>query len=435
MAKIEVKCFAFNDFAQGAFKVGKTVDAASNFLPGEIGLAEKNRFGKYYISSFIKISSKRVKPKCDVYDKCGGCHLLHMNYEAQMNFKKDYVLQAFKDYRMNIKIDEYIVPELMTGYRNKMQVAVHFKDNKIIYGFYEEDSHKIIPLNKCLVQSDIQNDIIKGAVQIIKEMRLRPYDEDKRIGLIRHLMIREAVKTKQLLLTIVTNGEQFPGRSEFVKRIRSKFPQITSIVQNINTRKTSIILGEEEKVLFGPGYIIDILSGIKFKISSKTFYQINPYQTEKLYNKVKEYVNATGSEVILDAYCGVGTIGITLAGDAKKVIGVESNKQSVINARINASDNNIKNISFVCEDATEFIQNNTESFDVLIMDPPRSGSTKEFMSVIDKSNAKTIIYVSCEAKTLARDISMLKNYKVKKICLVDMFVGTYHVETVVLLSQ
>ena len=268
----------------------------------------------------------------------------------------------------------------------------------------------------------------------MKEMRIQPYNEDKRVGLVRFIMIREGFVSKEILVTIVTNSEIFPGRSEFVKRLRAKCPYITSIVQNINKRKTSIILGDEERVLFGPGYIVDTLSGINFKISSKTFYQINHEQTEKLYSVVKEYANLTGDETVLDAYCGVGTIGMTLASSSKKVIGVESNKQSVINARMNASENKIKNISFVCDDATEYIQKTVDSFDVLIMDPPRSGSTDKFLSTINNKKIKRIVYVSCDAKTQARDISKLTNYKIMNKTLVDMFVGTYHIESVVLLS-
>lgn len=436
MAKEEVKCFTYNDFGQGVFTLGKSKQTfyASNFLPKEIGLVEKDKDGKYYVSSLLKVSNDRVQPPCEIYKKCGGCHLLHMNMTAQINFKKDYVSTAFKEYNLSTKLDNFISADNPFEYRNKMQVAYTFRDGKITYGFYEEDSHRIIQLNKCLVQTKSQNEIVKQIALIMKDMRLQPYNEDRRMGLIRFVMIREAFVTKEILVTIVTNGEMFPGRSEFVKRLRAKCPYITSIVQNINTRKTSIILGDDERVLFGPGYIKDTLSGINFKISSKTFYQINHEQTEKLYNVVKEYAGLTGNEYVLDAYCGVGTIGMILASNARKVIGVENNKQSVINARINASDNKIRNISFVCDDATSYIEQTNDRFDVLIMDPPRSGSTDKFLEVINKMNVQKIVYVSCEARTQARDISKLTNYKIVNKTLVDMFVGTYHVESVCLLK-
>ena len=433
MAKIEVKCFALNDFAQGVFKIGKQNEFVNNLLPKEVALVDKGKNGKYYVSSYLKKSDERVVPKCELYNKCGGCHILHMNDEAQKKFKLDYVVTALNDYKINSKIDRYIEAEIKEGYRNKMQVAYSFKDGKIVYGFYEEESHRIIPMKKCLVQTNYQNEIVKTCAEIMQNMRIQPYNEDKRTGLVRFIMVREAFKTKEVLVTIVTNSEIFPGRSEFVKRLKQKCPYITTIVQNINKRKTSIILGDDERVLYGPGYIKDILCGIEFKISSKTFYQINPYQTEKLYNVVKEYAALNGNELVLDAYCGVGTIGMTLASSAKKVIGVENNKQSVINARLNASDNKIKNMSFVCDDATLYMKNLKEEFDVLIMDPPRSGSTDDFLNVVNKSNIKKIVYVSCEAKTLARDLSKLTNYKIINKTIVDMFVGTYHVETITLL--
>lgn len=431
MGKIEVKCFALNDFAQGVFKIGKQNEYASNLLPKEVANVDKGKNGKYYVSSYLKKSESRVDPKCELYNKCGGCHILHMNKEAQKEFKLDYVTTALKDYKINPKIDRYLEAEISEGYRNKMQVAYSYKDGKIVYGFYEEESHRIIPMKSCLVQTKRQNEIVRVCAEIMQNMRIQPYNEDKRIGLVRFIMIREAFKTGEVLVTIVTSSEIFPGRSEFVKRLKQKCPYITSIVQNINKRKTSIILGDDERVLYGPGYIKDVLCGIEFKISSKTFYQINPYQTEKLYNVVKEYAALTGNEYVLDAYCGVGTIGMTLAKDAKRVIGVENNKQSVINARLNASDNKIKNMSFVCDDATAYMKNLKDEFDVLIMDPPRSGSTDDFLSVVNNSNIKKVVYVSCEAKTLARDLSKLTNYRIVNKTIVDMFVGTYHVETVV----
>lgn len=435
MAKIEAKCFTYNDYGQGVFKVGKEIGYVSNLLPSEIGLVDKDKKGKYYVSSFLKKSKERVEPKCEHYLKCGSCHLLHMNEKAQKEFKINYVENCFSDYKLPTKIEEYISSDIKEGYRNKMQVAYGIKEGKIIYGFYEEDSHRIIPLKKCLVQSEKQNQIVKEIAQIIKELRLTVYSEDKRTGLIRFVMIREGYYSKEILVTIVTSTDIFPGRSEFVKRLRNKCPYITSIVQNINTRKTSIILGEEERVLYGPGYIKDTLSGINFKISSKTFYQINPSQTERLYKKVEEYASLTGKEYVLDAYCGVGTIGMILSKNAYKVVGVENNKQSVLNARINAKENKITNISFVCDDATNYILNTNDQFDVLIIDPPRSGSTPEFLHAIEKMKVQKIIYVSCEAKTQARDLSILKDYKIVKKSLVDMFVGTYHVETVVLLEK
>ena len=444
--KFEVKCFDLNDSGEGLFKIDKFIGSASYLLPKEKAIVEdvSNRYNtnekKYKLVKLLETSKDRIDVLCDIYKRCGSCHLLHMNYEKQIEFKYNYVSNALKEQKLNYKIDEVIKAEKKERYRNKMQVAfsnkVENNKSEIIYGFYAEDTHKIIPLNDCLVHSVRQNEIVKNIAKILKELRLTPYDEDKRTGLIRFVMVREAIKSEEILVVVVTNGDIFPSRSEFVKRLRNKCPYITSIVQNINTRKTSIILGDDERVLFGPGYIVDELCGIKFKISSKTFYQVNPYQTEKLYNKVIEYANLSKDDVVLDAYCGVGTIGMVMAPHYGLVIGVESNKQSVINARDNAYHNKVKNIRFVNQDATEFLINDDNKYDVVVMDPPRSGSTVKFLSALKKIAPKRIVYVSCEAKTLARDLKeLVDKYEIKKKCIVDMFVGTYHIETVVCLTR
>lgn len=440
--KVEVKCFDLNDQGMGLVKIGKETYAVSNLLPSEVALVDVYDDYKYQnvkVSKILKPSSQRQEPNCGIYQKCGSCQLLHLKYDAQIQFKQDYVINAFKEYKINFKINEVIKAEQISEYRNKMQVAFRYRENKIVYGFYEEDTHRIIPMDECLVQSKIQNDIAKYIQTLMTKMKITPYNEDKRSGIIRFALIKEARVTKQILVVIVTNGEIFPGRNEFVKMLKAKFPEITTIVQNINTRQTSIILGDQERVLFGNGFIEDYLCNIKFKISSKTFFQVNPLQTEKLYSKVIEFGNFNGSEVIIDAYCGVGTIGLIASPHVKHVIGVESNKQSIINAVSSMKENKIKNIEFVCDDATEFIEKlakNNEKIDAVIMDPPRSGSTEKFLNSILKLKPQKVIYVSCEAKTLARDLKLIINdYKISKTAIVDMFVGTYHIETVVLLEK
>ena len=445
MKKVEVKCIGLNiENGQGLCKVQGKIISVANFLPKESGLLEideSRKYNKYKLIKLFKASPDRVDEKCDIYDKCGSCHLLHMNYNNQMKYKSDYVSDCLKKEKIDWKIDSEIRADNKEGYRNKMQVAFKQKDNEVIYGFYEEESHRIIPLKYCKVHSKRQNEIAKSFLEIMKQMKIMPYNEDKRTGVIRFLMIREAAVTKEILVTIVTNSEIFPGRSDFIKRLRNKCPYITSIVQNINKRKTSIILGDEEKVLYGPGYINEVLCGINFKISSKTFFQINHEQTEKLYNKIVEYADLKGKEIVIDAYCGVGTIGMLLSKNAKEVYGVELNKQSVINARQNAYENKIKNIKFVCDDATEYLYNLSKekvNVDLIVMDPPRSGSTEKFLDALKKVNPKKIIYVSCEAKTLARDLKYFfdKNckYEINNKSIVDMFVGTYHIETIVSLN-
>ncbi|MDD3106899.1 MAG: 23S rRNA (uracil(1939)-C(5))-methyltransferase RlmD [Bacilli bacterium] len=440
--RITTKAFALDDVGMGVIEYKKNVYSVSNLIPKEEAIIEINDEFVYQKAKVIKItkpSSIRQDPKCEVYQKCGGCQLLHLNYENQMEFKKNYIINAFKANKMSIKIDEFIGANLKSKYRNKMQVGYRYKDGKIIYGFYEEESHRLMPINTCLVQTNIQNAIASYIAQLMMQMKIPAYNEDKRSGLIRFVLLKEAFQTQELLVVIVTQSDIFPGRNEFVKRLKAKFPEITSIVQNVNSRQTSIILGDQERVLYGPGFIWEELIGMRFKISSKTFFQVNPEQARNLFLKVIEFANFTKQDIVLDAYCGVGTIGILISPFVKQVIGVESNKQSIINAIDNSKENKLNNIQFIHEDATDFIEQYTRSsrkIDVLIMDPPRSGSTDRFLNAVLSLNPRTIVYVSCEAKTLARDIKQLeKNYEITKIAAVDMFVGTYHVETVICLKN
>lgn len=440
--KYEVTCISLNDFGEGEFKIGKNIYSVGNLLPREKAIVIENDYQgikKFQLQKIINPSKYRCDVNCKVYNKCGGCHLLHMKYEDQIKFKVDYVHKCFKENKINAKISDIVTADVKAGYRNKMQVAYRYKDRDIIYGFYEDKTHRVINNDYCLIHTKEQNEIAKTVSKIMKELNIPPYNEDKRTGVIRFVIVRFSVYSKEILVTVVTNGANFPGRSEFVKRLRNRCPYISTIVQNINTRKTSIILGDEDVTLFGKGYITEDIEGIKFNISSQTFFQVNPYQVGKLYGKVKEYLNLTNNETVIDAYCGVGTIGMILAQSAKEVIGVEANKQSVINARNNSYNNKIKNIHFVIDDATDYLDKLSKEnakIDALVLDPPRSGSTEVFLNAINKLKPKQVVYVSCEASTLARDLKILLNeYVIKKVGIVDMFVNTYHVETIICLIK
>ena len=439
--KYEVTCIGLNEIGQGEFKLGKNIYSVNNLLPKEKALVEENDYQgikKFRMIRILKDATNRNPVLCKAYGKCGNCNLLHMKYEEQIKFKLDYVNNSFKENKLKIKVDEIYKANKLTEYRNKMQVAFRYYNKELIYGFYEDETHRIVQIDNCLAHTKEQNEIAKAVYRVMKELHITPYDEDKRTGVIRFLIVRHAYRTGETLVTIVTNGKTFPARSEFIKRLRNMCPYITTIVQNINTRKTSIILGDEEEVLYGKGFITDDLMGVKFHISSSTFYQVNSYQVEVLYNTVKEYLNLNGSEEVIDAYCGVGTIGMTLAKYAKFVTGIEQNKKSVFNARDNSYNNKIKNIKFVIDDATNYLVNYAKEggkCDVLIMDPPRSGSTEEFLKAVCSLKPKKVIYVSCEAKTLARDLKLLMNdYNKEKVGIVDMFINSYHIETVVLLT-
>ena len=328
------------------------------------------------------------------------------------------------------------------NYRNKVQVPFGVnKKGKVIAGFYKKGTHDIIDMDNCDIEYDIADQIINTLKKMFKDMKIEIYDEDKRTGVIRHVLIRNGVHTDDVMVVLVTNVDSFRSRDNLVKALVKEYPMIKTIVQNINTRSTNVILGEKEKVLYGKGYIEDYLCGIKFRISSKSFYQINPIQTEKLYNKAIEYAGLTGNETVLDAYCGIGTIGLVASKKAKRVIGVEIVEDAIKDARRNARNNDINNAVFYCEDASRFMQElaqTDEKIDVVFIDPPRKGSDEVFLDSMIKLNPKKIVYVSCEPSTLARDLNYIVNnsgYKVEKVTPVDMFPQTFHVETVVLMSR
>ena len=373
--------------------------------------------------------------KCKYYKSCGNCQLLNKTYQDTLTHKLNYVNSCLAKYNIRDKVSEIVPSEKNFGYRNKMILGYKYANGKIISGFYEENSHKIVDIEDCLMHSDLQNEIARGIKKIFSDLKIRPYDEDRKIGLVRYVLIREAVFKKEVLVTIVTSTDVFPARNEVVKRIRNLSPLIKTIVQNINPRKTSIVLGDKERVLYGPGFIKDEMCGITFNITSKAFYQVNPLQTTKLYGKVIEHSKFNGSETIIDAYSGVGTIGMILSKSVKNVISVENNKQAVSAAIVNSKNNNISNVKFICDDATNFIinlANEKEKVDAIIMDPPRSGSTPEFLNSAIKLRPNKIIYVSCDPATLARDLQILNRYyKIDKMTCFDMFCWTEHVETVV----
>ena len=326
-------------------------------------------------------------------------------------------------------------------YRNKVH-AVFDRDRKgnIVSGTYEAKTHRVVPVENCLIEDKKSQEIIRTIRGLLKSFKIKTYDEDTGYGLFRHVLIRRGFKSGEIMVVLVLGTPILPSSNTFVKALRKEHPEITTVVLNINDRKTSMILGEREKVLYGKGFIRDELCGCTFRISPKSFYQVNPVQTEILYQKAIEFAHLTGKESVIDAYCGIGTIGLIASGHAKEVVGVELNKDAVKDAKLNARENQIRNVKFYQGDAGEFMEAMAaegKSMDVLFMDPPRAGSDEKFMASAVKMGPEKIVYISCNPETLARDLKYLtkKGYQVKKIQPVEMFAFTEHLETVVLLSQ
>ncbi len=295
-------------------------------------------------------------------------------------------------------------------------------------------------METCLIENKKADEIIGTIRELLPSFKMKVFDEDNGYGFLRHVLVRTAHATGEIMVVLITASPVFPSKNNFVKALRKVHPEITTVVQNVNGRDTSMVLGEKEHVLYGPGFIVDVLCGKKFRISSKSFYQINPVQTEKLYNLAIEAAGLTGKETVVDAYCGIGTIGIVAASAAKEVIGVELNKDAVRDAVTNAKANGEKNIHFYNNDAGKFMvqmASQNAHADVVFMDPPRSGSTEEFMDAVAILNPDRVVYVSCNPETLARDLAYFKKkgYRAEKAWAVDQFPATSHVETVVLLSK
>ena len=382
--------------------------------------------------------TRRSTSICLVLNLCGGCQLLDMEYAKQLDFKQKQVEELLKGL---CPVKPIIGMKDPFHYRNKVH-AVFDRDKKgnIISGIYEENTHHVVPVEKCLIENQKADEIIGTIRGMLKSFKIRTYDEDTGFGLLRHVLIRKGFSTGEIMVVLVTASPVFPSKNNFVKALREKHPEITTIVQNINGRGTSMVLGDKEHVLYGKGYIVDELCGCRFRISSKSFYQVNSVQTEILYEKALSLSGLTGRELVVDAYCGIGTIGIIASKAAGKVIGVELNQGAVRDAVNNAKMNGIDNIRFYCNDAGRFLVNMAEqgeNADVVIMDPPRSGSTEEFMDAVGKLGAGKVVYVSCNPETLARDVRYMKKlgYRAVEAWPVDMFPETDHVETVVLLSQ
>lgn len=376
--------------------------------------------------------------KCSVSKKCGSCQYQGVPYKEQLAAKQKRMkklLGKFANVKPIIGMDDPFY------YRNKVH-AVFDRDKKgnIICGTYEAKTHKVVPIEECMIEDKISQEIIRTIRDMLKSFRIKTYDEDTGYGLLRHVLVRRGFSTDEIMVVLVIGSPIFPSKNNFVKALRKKYPQITTVVLNVNDKKTSMVLGERDIVIYGKGYIRDTLCGCTFRISPQSFYQVNPVQTEILYKTAIEYAGLGRKETVIDAYCGTGTIGLVAAKRAKNVIGVELNPDAVRDARINAKENKITNARFYQGDAGEFMENmaeNGEHADVVFMDPPRTGSDKKFMSSVIKLNPSRIIYISCGPETLARDLEYLTKhgYDVRKIQPVDMFSFTDHCENICLLTK
>lgn len=426
----------FTVFIEGALK-GERVNVRI--------VKSKKSFAYGKLLEVIEPSLERCEAKCSIHKRCGGCKLQYSTYKEQLNFKFERV----KDCITKIgKLDESIV-QFPLGmdepwrYRNKVQLPIGMVNGELKIGFFAPRSHEIIDMETCLIQDEIADKVVGITRTWIKKNNIKPYNIDGKYdetGILRHIMIRRGFTTNEVMVVLVTNGSKLPNKDEFISLITENIPGIKSIVQNINSKPTNVILGQECITLWGESTISDYIGEFKFNISPLSFFQVNPIQTEVLYNKALEYAGLTGDETVFDAYCGTGTITLFLSQKAKKVYGVEIIPQAIENANINAKENNVNNVEFFVGESEVVIPdliNKGIKADVVVVDPPRKGCDVKLLNAITNIDAKKIVYVSCDPSTLARDLAILEEngYKTVKVQPVDMFPHTAHVESVCLLSK
>lgn len=376
---------------------------------------------------------------CPYYGRCGGCQMQEYSYEEQLQLKQKRLQELFGDFG---PVEPIVGMEDPMHYRCKVHAAFgRGRDGKTVSGVYQAESHRIVAVENCLIEHEAAGKIVAAVKELLPKFKLQPYDEDRRRGFLRHVLVRVGRFSGEVMVVLVTASRLFPGKKEFVKELLRRCPEITTVVQNINDRPTSMVLGKDNETLFGPGRISDSLCGLNFLISPGAFYQVNPVQTEVLYGTAMEFAGLTGSELVVDAYCGTGTIGLIAAKNAREVVGVELNRDAVKDAVLNAKRNGIKNARFFADDAGKFLcrmAQEGEAANVVFMDPPRSGSSEEFLRALRQVKPEKIVYVSCDPDTLRRDLDILTKggkYTAVRIRGVDMFPYTEHVETVVELKR
>jgi len=397
----------------------------------------KKKFAFGRAVAYHQESLQRVKPLCSIYKQCGGCQLQHLDYEGQLQMKQGLVINHLKrighlehpNVQMTIGMDD------PWRYRNKTQVPFGTVNGQVVAGFYQKRSHEIMNMESCLIQTEISDKIINTMRDMCDDLGIETYDEQTNSGVLRHVIVRVGFKTKEVMVVIVTRTEKLVQQAQIISTLLSKYPQIKSIAQNVNPNVTNVIFGDETKLLWGNAYIYDELKGIRFAISPRSFYQVNPVQTEVLYQLVVEFAELTGQEVVIDAYCGIGSITLFLAKYAKQVYGVEIVAEAITDAKMNAKLNGFNNVVFEVGKSEAVIPKWIDEGitpDVIVVDPPRKGCEGTLLDTMLKAAPKRIVYVSCDSATLARDVKILVEggYELEVVQPVDLFPSTSHVECI-----
>ncbi len=420
-------------------------------IPGDICeikiIKAKKNFAFARLLRIIKASPNRIEAPCPVAKRCGGCTLQALDYAKQIEYKKEKVeeclirIGGIDRETVSSVTEETVGMDEPYRYRNKAQYPVGYdKNGELTAGFFASRSHEIVSNDDCILLPEEFAKIMKALLGFMKENRISAYDEETCSGQIRHLVLRKAFATGEMMAVVVAATDSIPFEDKLAKALCDS-GNVTTVVLNINKENTNVILGQENRILFGPGYITDILCDLKFRISPLSFYQVNPYIAQKLYESALEFAGLSGNETVWDVCCGIGSITLFLAGHCKKIIGIEIVDAAIEDAKINASLNGIKNAEFIAAAAEDILpemtDNGTEKPDVIILDPPRSGMERPALDAVIRVSPEKIVYVSCDPATLARDINILREsgYEIKKVRPFDQFCQSSHVEVVVMLSR
>lgn len=440
--KIVVNCVDLNHEGQGVCKHEQFPIFVDFLLVGETAEIEITKLNKNYgfgkIIKLITQSTSRITPKCFAFGKCGGCEIMHMDYPSQLAFKKQMGINTLKKigHLTDLPISGIVGMEIPYYYRNKVQIPFQMQNNQVVCGFYAKSSHNIYPMKECFIQPKYATDIALFVRDFANKHNIKAYNEKSNQGILRHILLRKNIHDEYMVV-IITNTKDLPYQRELIETLISNFPQIKTIVQNWNPNKTNVILGNKNVTLFGTGILQETLLDLTFTVSPHSFFQTNHIQTEKLYRQVLAYANPKPTDIIVDGYCGVGTISCFIAKHCKRLFGIEVVKEAIQDARANALINGIDNITFIVGKTEEELKKLVDQkIDILIVDPPRKGCDGKLIETIQQLEIPKIIYVSCDVATLARDLSLLSNeYEIKDLTFFDMFPQICDVETCVLLEH
>ena len=411
-------------------------------LPGEKVEVELTTVKKNYgIGKLLRIlerSPERVEPVCPLADRCGGCQIMHLDYSAQLDRKRQRVADAFERIGKltDVEIQPCVASPNSLKYRNKVQAPIRQKEKGLSIGFYARSSHELIDVDTCYIHCELGQRVYEKTVALLKNSGISAYDWQSKNGELRHLIIKTAVETDQALVVIVTRTDSKERLIGLAEEIRRQCPEVKGVIQNVNPQSHNVVLGRKFEVLSGQGWMEEEILGLRFYVSPASFFQVNPEQAHQLYRQVIDWAGLKGGEKILDAYCGVGTLSLLLAGEAGRVFGVDCVPQAIADANRNAELNNLENVDFVCDEAEKWIQS-ADKMDLVVLNPPRKGCHPDMIKAIGAMSPSLLIYVSCDPATLARDLALLKEsgYQIDGVRPFDMFPQTAHVETVVRLSQ